>query len=306
MEDDVIRNDTADADGKENDVVYNPDKDFYKGMSGELRFKAEGLFKKAREKGISIEEIEVLVLRENSAEFPGLPAFLVKVKGKGIANGQVIVDGKQVDYYNMYQKHISEIVENKNLLKDEKGKIVKENGKPKIKHDLEMFLTEWERFEIGKDLVDEKEFGLEKTITGACDRVIRKLMGENDWLYPGEAKLLDEEFSNVQARIQEQEIKKQTAASPMKKATERQINYLKAKVKNLGMDPDDNNIMREIIKQAGYEATDATELSTQDMSRIIDNITAIISRVKESLTRQNFTPLFEQNQYKSEARDIKQ
>jgi hypothetical protein len=37
--------------GKTAEVLYNKEKDFYRGMSGELRMKAEGLFKKAKEKG---------------------------------------------------------------------------------------------------------------------------------------------------------------------------------------------------------------------------------------------------------------
>jgi len=64
------------------------------------------------------------------------------------------------------------------------------------------YLTDWEKFQIGKDIIEDKEFGLEKTITGACDRIIRKLMGENDWLSPQEARLLDEEFNSVQSSMQ--------------------------------------------------------------------------------------------------------
>mgnify|MGYP005833849751 CR=1 FL=1 len=272
---------------KTTDIVYNSDKDFYKGLSGELRFKAEGLFKKAKEKGISIEDICITTLKENSEEFPGLgnvelPTFIVQVRGRHIASGQIIVDGKQIDYYNRYKKYVAEKLEYKNALKDERGKKLKENGRIKLKDNLEFMLSDWEKFEIGKSLVDDKEFGLEKTITGACDRVIRKLMGENDWLYPEEARLLDEEYSTVEGRIaRDSETKKLEATGGQKKATDRQINYLKARIKNLGLDPENNAIMKEILKQTGFESKEVSDLTTGDMSRLIENVGNIVQKIKE-------------------------
>lgn len=99
MEDDngliEINENINEGEGNPQDVVYSSDKDFYKGIGGELRFKAEGLFKKAREKGISIEEIDIKSIREKTAEFPSigevdLPAYIVKVKGRHIQSGQII------------------------------------------------------------------------------------------------------------------------------------------------------------------------------------------------------------------------
>lgn len=298
------------TESKSEEIVYSSDKDFYKGMGGELRFKAEGLFKKAKEKGISIEDIDVAFIKENQAEFPGigvidLPSYMVKVKGKQIASGQVIIDGKQIDYYNRYQKYIAEKIERKNLVRDEKGKVVRENGVPKVKSNPELFLTEWERFDIGRSLVEDKEFGIEKTITGACDRVIRKLMGENDWLYPEEARLLDEEFNTVQERIvKEQEVKKQAVQG--KKATDRQINYFKAKLKNSGLDPEDEVIKREVLKQSGFSSSDYNDLSTGEMSKMIDAAGTMIPKVKEILAKMNDIPAFNHASASSEERNVKQ
>lgn len=302
----------AENEGRTAEVVYDPDKDFYKGLGGELRMKAEGLFKKAKEKGISIEEISVEPLKENRTEFPGigeveLPAYIVKVKGRHTASGQVMIDGKQIDYFNRYQRYIAEKIEKKNFLRDEKGRVLRENGRPKPKSDPELALNEWERFEIGRELIDDKEFGLEKTITGACDRVIRKLMGENDWLYPEEARLLDEEFDKVQGKIaQEQESKRAQAPSAQKKATERQISYLKARIKNLGMDPEDENVIKEVLKQTGFEAIDLGSLSTGDMSRMIDGVAGVMPRVKEALARQGFIPPAGQGGFTRPGEDMKQ
>jgi hypothetical protein len=279
---------------KSAEIIYNPEKDFYKGVGGELRLKAEGLFKKAKERGISIEEVKVNPLRENNMDFPGigiveLPAYIVVVKGKDIQSNQVIVDGKYLDYYNRYQKYLADRIESKNLVKDEKGKIVRENGKPRIKQETELSLTDWERFEIGKNIIEDKEFGLEKTITGACNRVIRKLMGENDWLYPEEARLLDEEFNMVQNAIgKEREIKSQAFRGNYKKATERQINYFKARIRNHGLEGEDQQVIREILRQSGYEMVSIDELSTSDMSKIIDNINEIMPKVKDALSKQEY------------------
>ena len=71
--------------GASTEIQYNQEKDFYKGIGGELRMKAEGLFKKAKEKGISIEDLSINVLKEKKVEFPGvgnveLPSYLVKIK----------------------------------------------------------------------------------------------------------------------------------------------------------------------------------------------------------------------------------
>jgi len=80
---------------------------------GELRMKAEGLFKKAKEKGISIEDVSINILKENRAEFPGLgevelPTFIVKIRGRDMSTGQIIVDGNRLiittDTKNILQK----------------------------------------------------------------------------------------------------------------------------------------------------------------------------------------------------------
>lgn len=305
---------SAERDEKTGEVTYKSDKDFYKGVNGEFRLKAEGLFKKAKEKGISIEEINIAALRENTAEFPGmgvteLPTYMVKVKGRHVASGQVIVDGKQIDYFNRYQKYLAQKIEQKNILKDEKGKAVREYGKIKLKDDPEFGLSEWELFEIGKGLVEDKEFGMEKAITGACDRVIRKLMGENDWLYPEEARLLDEEFNTVQEAIaKERENTGQSQGGQLKKkATERQINYLKAKIKNLGLDPDSSETIKEILSSMGYDAKGLEDLNTVEMSRIIDNMHSVASRLKEKQGKENLLPGFGQTGSNSEEEDkIKQ
>jgi hypothetical protein len=270
------------------EIIYNSEKDFYRGMSGELRMKAEGLFKKAKEKGISIEDVNIEVLKESRSEFPGigaldLPTFIIKVRGRDLSSGQVIVDGKQIDYYNRYQKYVAQKIENKNILKNEEGRVLRENRKPKIKENLDFTLTDWEKFEIGSDLIDDKEFGIEKTITGACDRIIRKLMGENDWLYPEEARLLDEEFNSVQHKIVKEQGVKSVSQAVKKKATDRQINYLKQRVKNMGMDPDNHEVFSEIIKGAGFEVIDINDLSIGEMSNIIDSLNTIIPKVKDAL-----------------------
>ncbi|HHV98273.1 MAG TPA: hypothetical protein GXX36_01665 [Clostridiaceae bacterium] len=275
MNNDLIKeeqneNDTNDTEIKGSEVVYNPEKDFYRGMSGELRFKAEGLFKKAKEKGISIEEVSIDILKENQVDFPwigviDLPAYIVEVKGRDIQTGQTVVDCKQIDYYNRYQKYLVEKIQSKKTA----------------------LLSEQDMFDIGKNLIADKEFGIEKTITGACDRVIRKLMGENDWLYPEEIRLLDEEFDTVQKAIaEERERRRAEFATPYKKATERQINYLKARIKNLGMDPENEKVMKEVLRQAGFGSVDVGELSTSSMSKLIDGINEVIPKVREELSRQ--------------------
>ena len=150
------------------DIVYNVDKDYYKGIGGELRMKAEGLFKKAKEKGITIEDIDIVQLNDRSVQFPGigeisLPAFIVKVKGTDMTSGQVIVDGKQIDYFNRFQKYLAQKIESKNIIRDEKGKVVYQNRRPMIKDNPDFKLSDWELFDIGKELLDDKEFGIEKT-----------------------------------------------------------------------------------------------------------------------------------------------
>ncbi|KNY27092.1 hypothetical protein [Pseudobacteroides cellulosolvens] len=289
------------------DVVYSKDKDFYRGGSGELRYKAEGLFKKAKEKGISIESIEISVLRENREEFPGvgtveLPTYVVKVVGKDLNSGQSIVDGKHLDFFNRYQNYLAEKIESKNLVRDETGRVLRDNNKPRIKNDMELTLSDKEKFLIAKELIDDKEFGLEKTITGACDRVIRKLMGENDWLFPGEVRLLDEEFKKVQSKINAPTVNASTANAPSanttqsntarnldseaavnKKATARQINYLKVKMKTSGIDPDNENLRKEFLKQAGCENGLIEDLNMAEMSKILDKFDHIAAKVKESI-----------------------
>jgi hypothetical protein len=267
------------------EVVYNKEKDFYKGAGGELRMRAEGLFKKAKEKGISIEDVSINLVKENKVNFPGigkleLPVYLVKVRGKDMTNGQVIVDGKQIDYYNRYQKYIAEKIEEKNAsIIEEEG--INEKGQD-FKNNLDYLLTDWEKFKIGKDLIEDKEFGLEKTITGACDRIIRKLMGENDWLYPEEARLLDEEFYYVQDKISKNT--KKPVKTPDKKATIRQINYLKRKLKNAGLNADDEIVFKMVLKEAGFESLE--EISIIDMSKIIEGLNNIILKVKEVVNRE--------------------
>lgn len=280
---------------KVSDISYNPEKDFYRGIGGELRMKAEGLFKKAKEKGISIEEVNITTLRDNKVDFPGigaveLPAYIVTVKGRDVQTGQVMVDGKQMDYYNRYQRYAADRISEKNTVRDERGRAVRENNGVKYRQEAEMSLNEWELFEIGQSLIDDKEFGMEKTITGACDRVIRKLMGENDWLYPEEARLLDEEFNLVQDSIAREGANRRTAAQPqIRKATERQINYLKARVRNSGLDADNEKVIREVIRQSGFGSTDPAELSTSSISKVIDGINDIIPKVKDVLVKQEST-----------------
>ena len=257
-------------------IIYDVGKDFYVGAQGELRLKAEGLFKKAREKGISIEDVEVMTLKENTAEFPGigtvdLPTYIAKVKGRLLTTGQVITDGKQIDYYNRYQKYIARKIEQKNIMRDERG------NKVKVKSPPDLFLTEWERFEIGKALIEDKDFGLEKTITGACDRIIRKLMGENDWLYPGEAALLDEEFEDVQQRVK----RSQEKARNIRKASDKQINYFKSKINNAGLNADDSQIINIILEEMGHKNKGIQDLSVSQMSEAIDKVSNVIPVVKE-------------------------
>lgn len=293
MEDEAIGIVSAEDDGKSADIIYSAEKDFYKGVGGELRLKAEGLFKKAKEKGISIEEINITTLRENREEFPGvgiieLPTFVVQVRGKHMSSGQVIIDGKQIDYFNRYKKYLAEKLEDKNVQKDERGRKVREFGRVKPKEEIDLSLGEWERFQIAKSLLEDKEFGLEKTITGACDRVIRKLMGENDWLYPEEARLLDEEYTVVQGRIARDQEERKASMPPARKATDRQLNFLKSKLKNLGLDPENAAVMREVIRQGGLDGRDIDELSTTDMSKLIDNIVTIAGKVREGAPKSNF------------------
>lgn len=314
MEDEVKDIEVIENEDRSPEVIYKAEKDFYRGMGGELRYKAEGLFKKAKEKGISIEDVSIETVKENSAEFPGLgvvelPALLVRIKGRHLGSGQIMADAKQIDYFNRYQRYVADKIEGKNYLRDEKGKVIRAGGKPKTKSDLDISLTEWERFEIGRDLVDDKEFGLEKTVTGACDRVIRKLMGENDWLYPNEAKLLDEEYNKVQAKIaQDQEIKKQGSSTAVgqRRATDRQINFLKSKIRNLGLDPESDDIIKSILKQAGFETPSLGELSTGDMSKIIDNIGSIVQRMKEEQAKRSAMHVFGDRNYTEGSGDLKQ
>ncbi|MCG8502470.1 MAG: hypothetical protein MJB12_18965 [Firmicutes bacterium] len=288
---DIAQTENVPADDKkEREVTFNLEKDFYKGAKGELRLKAEGLFKKAKEKGISIEDIQVVTLKENSADIPGiglleLSTFIAKVTGKLIKTEQMMTDGKQIDYYNRYQKYIAKKVEQKNIMKDPDGKIIWESGRPKIQSDPDLSLTEWERFEIGKALVEDKEFGLEKTITGACDRVIRKLMGENDWLYPEEAALLDEEFEEVQEKIREQEKQEAGNMPPVRKASDKQINYFKSKIKNVGLDAEKDEVIRTIMTEMGFGNKNMEELTIKQMSKAIDSVYQFIPQVKEKLSQ---------------------
>jgi hypothetical protein len=271
-------------------VKYNSEKDFYKGMKGELRLKAEGLFKKAKEKGISIEEVTVETMKESQIEIPGLglvelPAYFVKVTGRNLESGQVMVDGKMIDFNNRFKKYIAENIENKNIVKDEKGRKISEGGKYKFRDPKDLSTSSWELFEIGRNLIDDKEFGIEKTITGACDRIIRKLMGENDWVFPEEARLLDEEFNSVQRRIFEEKEKDVLKGVGEKKATDRQVNYFKARVKNAGLDPENSLVIGRILKMAGLASKDFSNLTTSDLSRLIDSVSGIVPKVKDELEK---------------------
>lgn len=312
MENEINTQESSNSGARASEVYYKKDKDFYRGIGGELRFKAEGLFKKAKEKGISIEDISISTIKEGCIEFPGigvleLPAYLVKVVGRDISSGQTIVDGKQIDYFNIYQSYLMEKIENKNYIRDERGKPLRENNRPKLKHDMEFFLTESERFDIARKLIDDKEFGLEKTITGACDRVIRKLMGENDWLYPEEARMLEDEFNKVQEKVAgSEERNRQTLPGIQKKATERQMNYLKARIKNAGMDPENDLVLRELLKHSGFESGDINELSTSDMSKVIENVNSFVPKLKEILARQNIASLGDEAYKGPETQSVKQ
>lgn len=290
---------TKEIDGMLPEIIYNQEKDFYKAIGGELRMKAEGLFKKAKEKGISIEDVSINILKENRAEFPGLgevelPSFIVKIRGRDMTSGQIIVDGKQIDYYNRYQKYVAQRIEDKNTVRDENGKIAKGGKKAIVKENPEFSLTDWEKFRIAKDIIEDKEFGLEKTITGACDRIIRKLMGENDWLAPEEARLLDEEFNSVQSSIYKGQEKKQAGLvhTIKRKATERQINYFKQRIKNMGMNPDDSEVLARIFDAVGVEQTDIRELSIGDMSKIIESLNSIALKIKGE--KENMSEITEQ------------
>jgi hypothetical protein len=276
------------------EIVYNQEKDFYRAIGGELRMKAEGLFKKAKEKGISIEDVSINILKENRAEFPGLgevelPTFIVKIRGRDMSTGQIIVDGKQIDYYNRYQKYIAKKIEEKNMVGNDEAK---DSQKNRVKENPEFYLTDWEKFQIGKDIIEDKEFGLEKTITGACDRIIRKLMGENDWLSPQEARLLDEEFNSVQSSMQKSQEKKQKELIRKKKATPRQINYFKQRIKNMGMNPDDPKMLSKIFDRVGIEPADISELSIADMSKIIESLNDIAPKIREG--NENMSEIREQ------------
>ncbi len=269
------------------EIVYDTTKDFYKGVRGELRFKAEGLFKKAREKGISIEDIEIKTLKSENVEFPGignieLPTYIVKVKGIILENRQSMIDGKQIDFYNRYQKYAAAKIEEKNKERDERGRTIYNNRKPVVRQEPDLTLSDWEKFEIGKAIIEDKEFGLEKTITGACDRVIRKLMGENDWLYPGEARLLEEEFNEVDRKISERQGVRNEGAG-VKKASEKQLAYLKSKIKNAGLDPEDRRTLLMIVEQSGLGEKEPEQLSVPEMSRLIDTVSNTIPAVKEKL-----------------------
>lgn len=295
----------------QSEIIYNSEKDFYKGIKGEYRLKAEGLFKKAKEKGISIEEVNVITLKENHREFPGigsveLPTYFVKVKGRNIATGQIMVDGKLIDYTNRFQKYIAETLENKNVVKDEKGRKISEGKKYKVREESDLSTTEWEMFEIGRNIIDDKEFGIEKTITGACDRIIRKLMGENDWVFPEEARMLDEEFNNVQNKIAMEQQTKVNSFGAQKKATEKQITYFKTRIKNSGLDPENDWIINEILRMVGFASKGLNELSTIDMSKLIDSINGIIPRISDELTRRNIVVQEDKKEFNVEDKNLKQ
>jgi hypothetical protein len=68
-----------------------------------------------------------MTLRENQVDFPGigaveLPTYVVKVKGKDLKSQQMMVDAKQIDYFNRYQSYVAGRIENKNTVRDDKGR----------------------------------------------------------------------------------------------------------------------------------------------------------------------------------------
>ena len=109
-------------------------------------------------------------------------------------------------------------------------------------------------------------------------------MGENDWLYPEEARMLDEEFNMIETRIQkEQEIKKENTTTK-KMATVRQINYLKQKLKNMGIDSENSTVMNSLLKEMGFEVKDINELTVSEMSKMIDSLNTLVPKIKEVLS----------------------
>lgn len=268
-------------------VSYSVDKDFYEGIGGELRFNAEGLHKKSKEKGISIKNVEIIPLAQKSTEFPGignvdLPAYIARVIGKQMSTEREIADVKQIDYFNMYQKYVADKLEIKNskLL----GNIVDapDNKMNEGKKVPQFFLTDWERFEIGKAIIEDKEFGLEKTVTGACDRVIRKLMGENDWLYLKEAEMLESEFNDVDRRKQLRESTKNIDSNKTyKRASEKQKNYLKMRIKNGGLNPDSQETINRVVSETGFINKTIDELSMAEMSKVIESIPQVLPKLRE-------------------------
>jgi len=85
-------------------------------------------------------------------------------------------------------------------------------------------------------------------------------MGENDWLSPQEARLLDEEFNSVQSSMQKVR-RKTEGVDPEKESNPRQINYFKQRIKNMGMNPDDPKMLSKIFDRVGIEPADISELS---------------------------------------------
>lgn len=270
-----------------NSVSYSVDKDFYEGIGGELRFNAEGLHKKAKEKGISIKNVEIIPLARKSAEFPGignvdLPAYIARVIGEQMSTEREIADVKQIDYFNMYQKYVANRLEIKNSKLSDNIVDAPDNKMNEGKKVPQFFLTDWERFEIGKAIIEDKEFGLEKTVTGACDRVIRKLMGENDWLYLKEAEMLESEFNDVNRRKQQHySTKSADSSKTYKRASERQKNYLKMKIKNAGLNPDSKETINRVVSEMGFTNKTIDELSMAEMSKVIESIPQVLPKLRE-------------------------
>jgi len=117
-------------------------------------------------------------------------------------------------------------------------------------------------------------------------------MGENDWLSPQEARLLDEEFNSVQSSMQKSQEKKQKELIRKKKATPRQINYFKQRIKNMGMNPDDPKMLSKIFDRVGIEPADISELSIADMSKIIESLNDIAPKIREG--NENMSEIREQ------------
>ena len=106
--------------------------------------------------------------------------------------------------------------------------------------------------------------------------------------------MLDEEFNSVENRIHKEHEIRKDASTTKKKATERQINYLKQKLKNMGVDTDNSTAINGIIKEMGFESKDISELTIGEMSKIIDGLNTIVPKIKEMLVKPEFAEKLKQ------------